>query len=220
MLKILRRARVLPVVTVDRAGDAVPLARALVAGGLRVIEITLRSDAALEAIRRIAGEVPAATVGAGTVTRPAQLAAARDAGARFAVSPGLTDDLAAAAGDVALPFLPGVSTPSEALAAAGRGFRVLKLFPAELLGGPAYLRALAGPLPELRFCPTGGIGPDTAAAYLEQPNVVCVGGSWLAPRAAIRAGDWRHLRRLAAAASHLHRPPAGRPAAPQPIGRT
>lgn len=194
---ILGRVPVLPVLTVEDARRAVPLAHALAEGGLDVLEVTLRTAAALEAIRRIATEVPEVVVGAGTVVDPDDLRAARDAGARFAVSPGLTPRLADAAASSGLPFLPGVATPSEALDARERGFRTLKLFPAEVAGGVAFLRSVAGPLADLRFCPTGGIGAGTFREYLALPNVVCVGGSWVAPATLVAAGDWRRITDLA-----------------------
>ncbi|MCP3960392.1 MAG: bifunctional 4-hydroxy-2-oxoglutarate aldolase/2-dehydro-3-deoxy-phosphogluconate aldolase [bacterium] len=195
--ELLSRARVLPVLNVADAGKAVPLARALAAGGLSVLEVTLRTDAALEAIRRIAEEVPEATIGAGTVTRARDFAAVRDAGGQFAVSPGFTPALAKAARRASLPFLPGVMTPSEALAARGRGFDVLKLFPAGPAGGIALLKALGGPLPELAFCPTGGLDASSFRDYLALPNVVCVGGSWVAPPDAVEAAAWDRITGLA-----------------------
>lgn len=194
---LLSSARVVPVLVVPDATLAVPLARALVLGGLGVLEVTLRSDAGLESIRRIAAEVPEATVGVGTVTRPEDFAAARAAGARFAVSPGLTPRLAAAAREAEMPFLPGVMTASEALAAREQGFTVLKLFPAAVAGGRAMLEALRGPLPDLKFCPTGGLGAGNFRDYLALPNVICVGGSWVAPREAIEAHAWARIARLA-----------------------
>lgn len=197
---ILARAGVVPVVIVEAAEHAVPLARALVAGGLAVIEVTLRTPAALDAVRAIAAEVEGAVVGIGTVLEPAQLAAARAAGARFAVSPGATARLLDAAADGDLPLLPGVASASEAMALIARGYRFAKFFPAEPAGGPAYLSALASPLPQLRFCPTGGITQASAPRYLALPNVVCVGGSWMLPRAAIAARDWATITALSAAA--------------------
>jgi 2-dehydro-3-deoxyphosphogluconate aldolase/(4S)-4-hydroxy-2-oxoglutarate aldolase len=192
---------VIPVVILDDPDHAVPLAHALVAGGVRVIEITLRTPTALESIRRIAAAVPDIVVGAGTTLTLQQARAAADAGASFLVSPGATprmlDDLL----DVGLPLLPGVATVSEALAVRERGIRVMKFFPAGPAGGTAYLRALASPLPDVRFCPTGGIGAASAPEYLALPNVVCVGGSWLAPVAVLRAGNWHEITVLAADAS-------------------
>ena len=194
---LLRRARVLPVLKIDDAERATPLARALAAGGLSVIEVTLRTDDALEAIRRIAVEVPEVVVGAGTVTRGHDFEAVRDAGGRFAVSPGFTTELADAARQVDLPFLPGVMTPSEALAARENGFDTLKLFPAVPAGGLSLLKALGGPLPELVFCPTGGLDAASFRDYLALPNVVCVGGSWVAPAAVVAAADWGRITDLA-----------------------
>lgn len=194
---------VVAVVVVERLADAVPMARALVAGGVRAIEVTLRTPVALDAMRAIAAEVPGAHVGAGTVVTPADLAAAERAGARFAVSPGATATLVAAAADSALPWLPGVATASEAMAALERGHRYLKLFPAEAAGGVALLRGLHGPLPGLRFCPTGGITPASAGNYLALPNVACVGGSWLTPADRMAAGDWPRIEALAREASAL-----------------
>lgn len=206
MTAIAALAPVVPVLTIERQADAVPLARALVRGGLRVLEITLRTGVALEALRAIAGEVPDAVVGAGTVLNGRQLEQARQAGARFAVSPGCTPGLATAASASELPFLPGVQTVSEAMVLAERGFSLLKFFPADIAGGLGWLKAVAAPLAGVRFCPTGGIGPDTAPAYLSLVNVACVGGSWVAPKDAVAVQDWTHIERLAAAAASLKRP--------------
>lgn len=192
---------VMPVVVLDDAERAVPLARALAAGGVGVIEVTLRTPVALEAIRRIADDVPEMLVGAGTVLDGAQARAAADAGARFLVSPGATPRLLDEVLAADLPLLPGVATVGEVLAAREHGIRVMKFFPAGPAGGPAYLSAIASPVPDARFCPTGGIDEDSAPEYLALPNVVCVGGSWLAPAAALRAGDWGTVTRLAARAS-------------------
>ncbi|WP_314224121.1 bifunctional 4-hydroxy-2-oxoglutarate aldolase/2-dehydro-3-deoxy-phosphogluconate aldolase [Streptomyces zaehneri] len=200
---VLDLAPVVPVVVVEDAADAVPLARALVAGGLPAIEVTLRTPAALDAIREISGSVPAAVVGAGTVITPDQVTACGEAGARFLVSPGWTDALLTAMRASGLPFLPGVSTTSEVVALLERGVREMKFFPAQAAGGTAYLRSLAGPLPQARFCPTGGIGPDNAPEYLSLPNVVCVGGSWMVPADAVAARDWPRVEGLARAASLL-----------------
>ncbi|MFP8941193.1 bifunctional 4-hydroxy-2-oxoglutarate aldolase/2-dehydro-3-deoxy-phosphogluconate aldolase [Streptomyces fenghuangensis] len=203
---VLALGPVLPVVVLDGGADpaeAVPLARALVAGGLRAVEITLRTTGALEAVRRVAAEVPRAVVGAGTVLAPEQAAAARDAGARFLVSPGWTDRLLVAAREAGVPLLPGVSTASEVMALLERGVTEMKFFPARAAGGPAYLKALASPLPRARFCPTGGIGPDSAADYLALPNVCCVGGSWMLPPEAVRTRDWGRIERLAREAARL-----------------
>ncbi|MFJ6988689.1 MULTISPECIES: bifunctional 4-hydroxy-2-oxoglutarate aldolase/2-dehydro-3-deoxy-phosphogluconate aldolase [unclassified Streptomyces] len=205
---VLDLAPVLPVVVVADAADAVPLARALVAGGLPAIEVTLRTPAALDAVRAIAAAVPEAVVGAGTVLTPGQVAECRAAGARFLVSPGWTDTLLAALRGSGLPFLPGVSTASEVVALLERGVREMKFFPARAAGGTAYLRSLAGPLPQARFCPTGGIGADDAAEYLALPNVGCVGGSWMVPPEAVAARDWARVEELARAAARLGAPGA------------
>jgi 2-dehydro-3-deoxyphosphogluconate aldolase/(4S)-4-hydroxy-2-oxoglutarate aldolase len=198
-------APVIPVLTIERPADAVPLAQALVKGGLPVLEITLRTPAALEALRLIAAEVPDAVVGAGTVLDANQLELARRAGAQFAVSPGCTPALAQVLATSGLPFLPGVQTVSEAMALQEQGFRLLKLFPADVSGGLGWLKAVAAPLAGLRFCPTGGIRMETAPAYLALGNVACVGGSWVAPKEAVTAGDWIRVERLAAAACALKR---------------
>ncbi|MEU9730160.1 bifunctional 4-hydroxy-2-oxoglutarate aldolase/2-dehydro-3-deoxy-phosphogluconate aldolase [Streptomyces sp. NPDC048002] len=203
MTSVLDLAPVVPVVVIEDAADAVPLARALVAGGLPAIEVTLRTPCALEAIRAVAGEVPGAVVGAGTVITPEQVDAAVGAGARFLVSPGWTDSLLAAMRASGVPFLPGVSTTSEVVALLERGVREMKFFPAEAAGGTAYLRSLSGPLPQARFCPTGGIGPDSAPDYLALPNVGCVGGSWMLPADAVAARDWARVESLARAAAGL-----------------
>lgn len=200
---IVERAPVIPVLTIERVADAVPLARALMKGGLPVLEITLRSAAALEAMGAIGRALPDALVGAGTVLDPGQFQEAKAAGARFIVCPGCTAALAAAARSSGLPFLPGVQTVSEAMALGEQGFRFLKFFPADAGGGVSWLKAVAAPLPRLRFCPTGGIGADTAAQYLALANVTCVGGSWVAPRDAVAAADWPRIERLAAAAAAM-----------------
>ncbi|MFF8975966.1 bifunctional 4-hydroxy-2-oxoglutarate aldolase/2-dehydro-3-deoxy-phosphogluconate aldolase [Streptomyces cellulosae] len=200
---VLELAPVVPVVVVEDAADAVPLARALVAGGLPAIEVTLRTPAAPDAIRAIAAEVPGAVVGAGTVLTPGQVTDAVAAGARFLVSPGCTDALLTAMRAAGVPFLPGVSTASEVMALLERGVRDMKFFPARAAGGTAYLKSLAGPLPQARFCPTGGIGPETAPEYLALPNVGCVGGSWMLPEDAVAARDWDRVERLAREAAAL-----------------
>ncbi len=200
---VLDLAPVVPVVVVDDLADAVPLARALVAGGLPAIEVTLRTPVALDAIRAIAGEVPDAVVGAGTVITAEQVAQVVAAGARFLVSPGWTDALLEAMRASGVPFLPGVSTTSEVVALLERGVREMKFFPAEAAGGTAYLKALAAPLPQARFCPTGGIGPDSAPEYLALPNVGCVGGSWMLPKDAVAGRDWGRVEALARAAAAL-----------------
>lgn len=188
---------ILPVLTIDRLEDAVPLARALSEGGLSVIEVTLRTPAAPAAIAEIARELPDVVVGAGTVQRPADVVRAAAAGARFLVSPGMTAELAASALGTRLPYLPGVATPSEVMAARELGICFMKLFPAEALGGTALLRALAPVFPGVAFCPTGGIDERSAALYLELPNVPMVGGSWMAPKDAVAKRDWARVRRLA-----------------------
>ncbi|HEY4894374.1 MAG TPA: bifunctional 4-hydroxy-2-oxoglutarate aldolase/2-dehydro-3-deoxy-phosphogluconate aldolase [Reyranella sp.] len=198
-------APVVPVLTIERLADAVPLARALVKGGLPVLEVTLRTAAALAALSAIAAEVPDAVVGAGTVLQPRQLDDVTRAGARFAVSPGCTPTLVTAARAAGLPFLPGIQTVSEAMVLAEQGFGLLKFFPADSAGGLAWLKAVAAPLAGLRFCPTGGVDADTAQSYLSLGNVACVGGSWVAPRDAVASGDWVRIERLAAAASQLKR---------------
>ncbi|MYS91991.1 MULTISPECIES: bifunctional 4-hydroxy-2-oxoglutarate aldolase/2-dehydro-3-deoxy-phosphogluconate aldolase [Streptomyces] len=200
---VLDLAPVVPVVVIEDAGDAVPLARALVAGGLPAIEVTLRTPAAPDAIREIAVQVPEAVVGAGTVISPEQVTDVVAAGARFLVSPGWTDVLLEAMRGSGVPFLPGVSTTSEVVALLERGVREMKFFPAEAAGGTAYLKSLAGPLPQARFCPTGGIGPACAPDYLALPNVACVGGSWMLPRDAVAARDWGRVEALAREAAAL-----------------
>lgn len=204
-LAIMRLAPVIPVLTVRDAADGVAQARALVAGGLFAIEVTLRTPGALKAIAAIRAEVPGATVGAGTITTPAQIDEAIAAGAAFLVSPGASPNLAKAAADSPAPFLPGVATASEAMVLMEMGFRTLKLFPAEAAGGVKLLAALAGPLPDLRFCPTGGIDLAKAPTYLSLPNVVCVGGSWMLPKAALAAGDYSSIEKLSREAAALSR---------------
>ncbi|MEV5805691.1 bifunctional 4-hydroxy-2-oxoglutarate aldolase/2-dehydro-3-deoxy-phosphogluconate aldolase [Streptomyces parvulus] len=200
---VLDLAPVVPVVVVDDLADAVPLARALVAGGLPAIEVTLRTPVAVDAIRAIAGEVPGAVVGAGTAITPDQVGEVVAAGARFLVSPGWTDVLLDAMRSSGVPFLPGVSTTSEVVALLERGVREMKFFPAEAAGGTAYLKALAAPLPQARFCPTGGIGPGSAPDYLALPNVGCVGGSWMLPKDAVAGRDWGRVEALAREAAAL-----------------
>lgn len=203
VLEVLRAGPVIPVIVIEALAQAIPLAKALVAGGVRVLEVTLRTPVALAAIRAIAREVPEAIVGAGTLTRPEDFTEARDAGARFGVSPGLTPALVEAARESGLPLLPGVMTPSDVIAARLAGFRELKLFPAQQAGGVGMLQALAGPFPDATFCPTGGIAAETAPEFLALPNVACVGGSWLTPKAALTAGDWGAITALARQASAL-----------------
>lgn len=200
---LMRACPVIPVITLRRAADAAPLARALVRGGLTVLELTLRTPAALEGLRIMAEAVPEAVVGAGTVLGPAGVEAAVKAGARFLVSPGLTPSLGEAAQASGLPFLPGVATASELMAGLEAGFDRFKFFPAGPLGGPAAVSALAAPFPEARFCPTGGISLATAPAYLALPSVLCVGGGWVAPEDALLAGDFDRIERLAAEAAAL-----------------
>jgi 2-dehydro-3-deoxyphosphogluconate aldolase/(4S)-4-hydroxy-2-oxoglutarate aldolase len=195
--------RVIPVLTIARVEDAVPLAEALVAGGLAALEITLRTDAAARAARAIVNDVPGAIVGVGTVLNARDLAVAEDIGARFALSPGATPALLDAAAAGALPFAPGVATASEAMAAMERGFHTLKLFPAAQVGGISMARALGGPFPDLRFCPTGGVSAANAAEWLAEPNVIAVGGSWIAPAADIGAGAWDTIAQRARAARAL-----------------
>jgi len=188
--KILMPARIVPVLTIDRIEDAVPLARALVAGGVNVLEVTFRTEAAAAAAKAIIAEVPGAIVGIGTVLNAGDLRRAQALGARFAVSPGATPELLDAAAASDLPLLPGVATASEVMQALAKGFNLLKFFPAEQSGGIPMLRALAGPFPNTRFCPTGGISAANAATWLAEPNVMCAGGSWLCPAPDIKAANW------------------------------
>lgn len=194
---VLRLAPVVPVVTVEDAAIAVPLARALLAGGVRTVEITLRTDAALAAIRAIATEAPDMIVGAGTVLSEADLRKAVDAGARYALSPGGTPALLAAARGAPIPFVPGIATASEIMAGFELGYRCFKFFPAERMGGVAALKDLGAPLPNALFCPTGGISAEQVPAYLALKNVACVGGSWITPAEKMRAGDWGAIEALA-----------------------
>lgn len=205
LLDIMRASPVIPVIAIDDIEYAVPLAKALVAGGIRVLEVTLRTVHGLPAIRAIAEQVPGAIVGVGTLTQADEFVAARDAGAVFGVSPGLTPALIAAAKSSGLPLLPGVMTPSEVMAAREAGFRQLKLFPAVPAGGVGMLNAIAGPLGDVTFCPTGGISLETAPDFLACKNVACVGGSWLTPKDLLKAGDWVRITALAAAASKLRK---------------
>jgi 2-dehydro-3-deoxyphosphogluconate aldolase/(4S)-4-hydroxy-2-oxoglutarate aldolase len=192
-------------VTIDHAEHAVPLARALLAGGINVVEITLRTPAALQAIRAIVAEVPDVVVGAGTLVKPLDVTHAVDAGADFLVSPGTPAEMARAFADAPVPALPGCATVSEAMTLAEMGFPVLKFFPAEPSGGIAWLRAVAEPLPAIRFCPTGGVNGDNAVAYLGLKNVLAVGGSWVAPNDVIAAGDFETITARARAAAALRR---------------
>lgn len=198
---ILQLAPVVPVIAIDRLEDAVPLARALVAGGLPVLEITLRTACALDAMRAIANEVPDAIVGAGTVLTPSDLAAVAAAGARFAISPGATPTLYAAARHASIPWLPAIATSSELMLGLEHGYRRFKFFPAESAGGIAALKSFAGPFAQARFCPTGGIDAAKAPAYKALANVITVGGSWMLPKAAIEAGRWDEIEALARAAA-------------------
>ena len=194
---------VIPVIVIDRVEDAVPLALALVAGGVRVLEVTLRTPAALAAIEAIARAVPEAIVGAGTIRSAADARAAKAAGSAFGVSPGYTAAVGAACRDAGLPLLPGVATASDVMAAMADGLQFLKFFPATAAGGVPVLKALAGPFPDVVFCPTGGITAETAPSFLALPNVKVCGGSWLTPAAAVAAGDWARITRLARAAAAL-----------------
>ncbi len=200
LAETLKLAPVVPVLIIEDAAQAVPLAKALVAGGLYALEVTLRTPVALDCIRRIAGEVEGAVVGAGTITTAQARQSAADAGARFGVSPGLIDGEGV---DGALPLLPGIATASELMRGMRAGFTHFKLFPANVVGGTAALKAFASPFPQASFCPTGGIDANNAPDYLALPNVICVGGSWVAPADAVRAGDWGRITELARAASAL-----------------
>ena len=201
--QIMRTAPVIPVIVIDDINHAVPLARALVKGGLKVLEITLRTPAAMDAIEAIIQDVDNAIVGAGTVLTPKQLEEVTAIGCKFAVSPGFTSALLDAAKASPCPLLPGAATATEVMQLLERGRDRLKFFPAEAAGGAALLKSLASPLPEAQFCPTGGISPGNAKTYLDLPNVLCVGGSWVVPKDAIAAGDWDRIERLAAEASAL-----------------
>jgi 2-dehydro-3-deoxyphosphogluconate aldolase/(4S)-4-hydroxy-2-oxoglutarate aldolase len=203
LLSILKLQPVVPVLVVEDAKSAVPLARALVAGGLKAIEITLRTPGALDAVRAVAEEVEGAEVGAGTILNVAQWEAAVEAGSKFIVSPGTTQELLDAARQSHVPFLPGAATASEVMALREEGYTVLKFFPAEQAGGAAYLKALSSPLAGIQFCPTGSISLKNANDYLSLPNVICVGGSWVAPKDLVAAGDWAGITRLAAEAAAL-----------------
>ena len=196
-LALLRPARLIPLLTIERAEDAAPLARTLVEAGLNTLEIALRTKAAAQAIRTIVREVPGAIVGAGNVMTPHDLALARDCGARLALSPGATDALLDAAAAQDLPFVPGVATASELMRVLSKGFHVVKFFPAVPLGGAEALRAMGQAFPHVRFCPTGGTGESEYEQWLELPNVIAVGGSWLAPRDEIAARDWSMIGKRA-----------------------
>lgn len=203
-LDVMLDAPVIPVIVLNDVAHAVPMARALVAGGIRMLEVTLRTPVALECIERIAKEVPEAVAGAGTVRTPAEAQAAARAGARFAVSPGFTHAVGQACKDYGLPLLPGVATGSEIMMASEAGYKELKFFPAMQAGGPAMLKAWSGPFFDVKFCPTGGVSVGNAKEFLSLPNVVCVGGSWLVPNDALQAGDWRKMTDLACASLSLH----------------
>lgn len=216
--RILGSGPVLPVYSPRWGDDAVAVARALLQGGISAIEITLRAPCAIDAVAAVAAAVPEMQVGVGTVIDPRQLGQARDAGASFAVSPGATERLLEAANEAAIPLLPGVASASEVMRALEHGFTRMKLFPAEVVGGPRLLRALAGPFPQVVFCPTGGIGADNAADYLALANVRCVGGSWLTPRESVLSRDWSAIATMALATAALrpavaaaHSQPAGTP---------
>lgn len=202
--EICRRAPIVPVLVVEDVAHARPLAEALVAGGLPALEVTLRTPAALDVIAEMA-KVPGGVVGAGTLLTPDDVAAAKAAGAQFGVSPGATDALLDAAEAHDLPMLPGAATASEAMRLLERGYTVLKFFPAEAAGGAPFLKSLASPLPQIRFCPTGGVSPANAGDYLGLPNVICAGGSWVAPKPAMAAGDWAGIETLAREAAALGR---------------
>lgn len=204
--QILIPARIVPVLTIDRVEDGVPLARALVAGGVKVLEVTFRTEAAAAAAKAIIAEVPEAIVGIGTVLNADDLRRAHELGARFAVSPGATPELLVAAAGSTLPLLPGVATASEIMQAHAKGFNLLKFFPAEQAGGIPMLRALAGPFPKMRFCPTGGIDGSNVATWLAEPNVIAAGGSWLCPASDIKAANWEVITgRCIDAMKHLRR---------------
>lgn len=202
-LSLIGKVPVIPVLTIESLEQAVPLARALQEGGLPVIEVTLRTKIAPDAIRAIASTLPQCVVGAGTVTQRDDIETAVSAGAKYLVSPGTPSELAAALAQAPVPVIPGCATVSEAMALAARGFKVLKFFPAESSGGTAWLKSVAAPLPALRFCPTGGIGADNAVKYLALPNVIAVGGSWVAPQNAVAARDFDRITQLARAAALL-----------------
>ncbi|MEP6702955.1 MAG: bifunctional 4-hydroxy-2-oxoglutarate aldolase/2-dehydro-3-deoxy-phosphogluconate aldolase [Betaproteobacteria bacterium] len=202
-IELMRIGPVIPVLIIDDLADAVPIAQALIAGGIRVLEVTLRTPVALQAIRAIAAAIPEAIVGVGTISKPDDFEAAKAAGARFGVSPGLTPGLIDAATQSGLPLLPGVMTPSDVIAARAAGFTELKLFPAQQAGGIGMLKALGSPFPDVTFCPTGGITADSAPDYLALSNVACVGGSWLTPKDIIGKRDWQRITWLARAAREL-----------------
>lgn len=203
--QLLRAAGILPVVTVHTLDEARRVSEALLAGGLPAIELTLRTPVAMEALAMLKRELPDIVIGAGTVLTVEQMQRAIDAGADFLVTPGTTTEMADALADADVPVVPGAATPTELLSLMARGFRVCKLFPASAVGGLAMLKGLAGPLSELKLCPTGGIGEDTAADYLSQPNVVCIGGSWMVPKNWLEAGEWDKVRESSAKAAAIVR---------------
>ena len=209
LLSVLKLQPVVPVLVIDDVKTAVPLARALVAGGLKAIEITLRTTAALEAIRAVANEVEGAVAGAGTILNAAQFEAAVEAGSQFIVSPGTTQELIDAAAGSEIPLLPGAATASEVMGLREEGYQVMKFFPAEQAGGPPALKALSGPFPQMTFCPTGGVGLKNLGDYLALPQVICVGGSWLVPADAIASGDWSRITTLAREAKEAFRKARG-----------
>ena len=202
--EICNLAPIIPVLVVDDVAHARPLAEALIAGGLPVLEVTLRTPAALDVIAAMA-EVEGGVVGAGTLVTPDDVVAAKAVGAQFGVSPGSTDALIAACEAEELPLLPGAATATEAMALYERGYDMLKFFPAEASGGAAMLKAIGAPLPQISFCPTGGVSPENAESYLSLPNVICAGGSWVAPKDLVEAGDWSAIKALARAAASLPR---------------
>jgi 2-dehydro-3-deoxyphosphogluconate aldolase/(4S)-4-hydroxy-2-oxoglutarate aldolase len=205
--EVVSRVPVIPVITITSLEDAIPLAGALVKGGLTVLEVTLRTPAALEAIKELRQAFPHAMVGAGTVLNAEQVYHAMVAGAQFLVSPGSTATVLKTAAEVALPILPGACTPSELMQLLERGYLVAKFFPAEAAGGVAMLKSLAAPMPQIKFCPTGGITPENAASYLALPNVACVGGSWMVSQKLVDAGQWGEIERLSRLAAALPRAP-------------
>lgn len=204
--KILKVAPVMPVMVVERLEDAVPLARALYEGGLKVLEITLRTPVALDAVKAMRKDLPEdAVIGVGTVVTPEDLQRAVDAGAQFMVSPGTTPELIEAARKSSVPLLPGVATPTEAMQLYTQGFKHLKFFPAEAAGGVPMLKSIGGPLPQITFCPTGGVSLENAPSYLSLPNVACVGGTWMAPKKLIASQSWTEIKTLASEAAALTR---------------
>ena len=206
LAELFKAALVIPVLTIERLEDAVPLARALVAGGVRVLEVTLRTPVAIEAAKAVMASVPEAIVGIGTILNAGDLARAEALGVKFGISPGATPELLGAVAASGLPFAPGIATASELMQALAYGFNLVKFFPAEQSGGISALRALAGPFPDARFCPTGGIGEANAGGWLSEPNVVAVGGSWLCPAAEIRSGNWAGITAICQRTMKLLKP--------------